>query len=177
MEREMTSKLLAIAVACVTLTATRSAIASAVSERPVAPAHQGSTCSYGAYSSVPVGAVIPSVAEPDRPGPNGNEVRDIARVFFMTAKHQWEFAGWLTTAFDGRQAFTPAGRTSLLANLLSISVRVADKSHLPLGAWMHVLASHRGAFDPALKPLTVGEPTATNVEPCFTAPWDGTPSS
>ncbi len=151
------------------------AIASTISERPFAPAHQGSTCSYGSYSSIAVGLLIPSAAEPDRPGPNGNEVRDIARVFFTTAKHNWEFAGWLTTAFDGRRAFTPAGLASQLGNIpMSISVRVADKSHLPLGAWMRVLTSHHGVFDPALKPLLMGEPAATRVEPCFTARWDGT---
>ncbi len=177
MEREITRKLLAIAAACVTLASARSAIASTVSERPFARAHQGSTCSYGAYSSVPVGLVIPSTAEPDRPGPTGNEVRDIARVFYTTGKGGSGFAGWLSTAFDGRRAFSPAGLASQLGAIpMSMTVQVADESHLPLGTWLRVLANHHSVFDPALDPLKAAEPASTYVEPCFTASWDGSPS-
>lgn len=171
-----TRTLLAIGVAYVALAGMSLAMASTITTRPFARAQQGSVCSYWVYSSTSVGLVIPSAAEPDKPGPAGNEVRDIARVFFTTADKQTEFAGWLTTAFDGRRAFTPAGVVSQLGAFpMSMTVQFTDESHLPLGAWLRELASYHSVFDPALQQLTVGEPASTHIERCFTAPWDGSP--
>ncbi len=146
----------------------------------MASARQAATCTYGAYSSIPIGLVLPSVVEPDRPGPNGNEVRNITRVLFSSRADQLPasgFAGWLTTSFDGRYAFTPAGVASQLGAIpMSVTVRPDDEHNLPLGDWLRTLSTAHGVFDPSLKPLLSGERVSTTLEPCFTAAWDGSPN-
>lgn len=167
-------------VAVLALIGAMPSVASATTIRPSAPARQAAICRYFAYLSTPIGLVLPSVVEPDRPGPNGNEVTNVARVFFSSRVDQLpasRFAGWLTTSFDGRYAFTPAGVASQLgASPMSLTVRPDDEHRLPLGTWLRTLATAHSVFDPSLKPLLSGERVSTTLEPCFTSAWDGSPN-
>lgn len=149
---------------------------------PIVPPaiHQGASCVLGPYRSVQIGAVLPSTAEPDRAGPSGNEVNNVYRVFFITTNRPQPvsgFAGWLSTSFDRRLAFTPAGLVTPTGVPMSVTARADDPTHLELNSWMRVLASHHSVFDQSLQILLADENVQTVVSPCFASPWQGEPTS
>jgi hypothetical protein len=161
------------AAAVVVLGAAQFAFASA---SPLAepPATQGASCTFGPYRSPAIGIVLPSVSEPDRTGPRGNEVNAVYRVFYAVAGEPPTdgFAGWLTASFDGRYAFTQA---TLAHDGRPMSVAASgapSPDQLPLSTWLTPLARY---LDPRLHPLLTASAVTTAVAPCFSASWDGSP--
>jgi hypothetical protein len=137
------------------------------------PVHQGSQCFFGPFRSATIGAV--QSGAPDTPGPRGNEVYDVYRVFFVTVERANPvsgFAGFLTMSFDGRTSFMPASLPTAEGVQSWVFEDVVDPAHLPLGSWLRIVADHWGRHDPSLDVLFT-EPVATAVTPCFAGPWDG----
>jgi hypothetical protein len=122
-------------------------------------------------------------AGPDKRGPAGNEVKDIQRIFFVIPATENNpltvgFAGWLTSSFDGRFAYTPASspgespQTGIGGDVLVVVPVRGDR--LPLRSWLTVITQRMHDAPPAgLAPLLTAKSVATALSPCFSEPWDG----
>jgi len=144
-------------------------------------AHAGSTCTFGPYRTIGIGLVLG--AGPDKRGPAGNEVKDIQRIFFAIPATESKpltvgFAGWLTSSFDGRFAYTPASfpgespQTGIGGDVLVVVAAHGDR--LPLQSWVTAITQRtHDAPTAALAPLLTAKSVATALSPCFAEPWDG----
>ncbi len=146
----------------------------------------GSICTFGPYHYGAIGNVSPGAHLPDRPGPHGNEIRQIYRVFIsyrLGTAYFTGLAGFITKSFQGKYAFSPAGRPTVTFDLALWSVVISppkDPAHLPIARWMHRIVSNT-TFHP--KPdqrqldIMRGTELETAVSPCFSHDWDGVTGS
>jgi hypothetical protein len=138
--------------------------------------HAGSTCSFGPYQFGAIGN--PILAGPDVQGPNGNEVNDVERVFFIVPGVRVGFAGWVAHSFDGRYAYSPAVSPLETPNTLiggaRIRVELDHPDRLPLASWLTQLVDYsKDPLTDNLQAVVAGQTVATALSPCFAAPWDG----
>jgi hypothetical protein len=143
-------------------------------------AAQGSRCTFGTYKSGSVGLSLRGI---DKPGPHGNEINAIYRVFYVVINEKGPpvsgFAGFLYSSFDGSFDFAPMLNDPLSAKYTASVLRVDPPSSLnqiPLVAWITALAKVDN-LEPQLQLLRSAAPgsVSTAISPCFSAPVDANP--
>lgn len=140
-------------------------------------ARAGSACSFGSLQFGAIG--MPNIAATDIPGPQGNEIRQVYRVFYVAedrGNRSVGFAGWLASSFDGRYGFatpgTPSSQDSL--HLFILQVEPTNPELLPLASWVRALvAKTRQSPSPTTDALLRARIVGTALSPCFDKPWDG----
>lgn len=137
--------------------------------------HAGNSCTFGTLRSGAIG--MPNGAT-DVPGPTGNEVNQIYRVFYSSVDSAGietsGFAGWLYASFDGKLRFSLGALPTPAASypLESLAVQVGNPNDLPLKAWTTRIVGNRHLNSLARK-LLGSRITSTALAPCFAEAWDG----
>ena len=143
-------------------------------------ARAGSSCTFGPYRFSAIGVVLPyRIGEADIPGPHGNEVKQIYRVFVSyragNVLHT-DFAGWLTVSFRNRYTFTPSGLVTSFKSLalVTLTVNPGDPERLPVGQWIsRIVYIAHVVPDARMRGIEYGTESTTALSPCFAHDWDG----
>lgn len=176
-----TFRLFAIAVATLVM----SGVASAAPRTDVLPQSRavpvgGTGCSWGASHSVlPLGGVF--VREQDRPGRNGNEISNIAAVYYSGGDPLHKtFLGWVYRAFNGKVAYEPLVAPGV--NPTQFFVSPPKTAAFDASAWLRQAAkfqdesagrSLRYRLDPGIEKLANTSPVAVKLSWCFKSDWGG----
>ena len=142
----------------------------------------GLSCTFGPYRFGAIGLVVDG--ERDRPGPHGNEVKQIYRVFFVSGRRSTEtvgFAGWLASTFDNKFWFASSpsmvrnrsAQAQLLLNTMLL-VRPGDQGSLPLAIWFRSLVA-KTHYSPTTRMQRIidGRHISTAISACFSRNWNG----
>lgn len=144
--------------------------------------HPGTACHFGSYLSAPIGFPISVKSGTDIPGPHGNEVKQIYRIFYAReskGKTSANFAGWLYATLDGKYAFAIGGlaTTERTAPLWLVEVtpsQVSSADHLPLSTWVRTLLAETHVVpDATMQDIMSTTSTSTAAARCFSYSWSG----
>jgi len=99
-------------------------------------ATQGSRCTFGTYKSGSVGLSLRGI---DKPGPHGDEINAIYRVFYVVINEKRSpvsgFAGFLYSSFDGSFDFVPMLNDPLSSKYSASVLRVDPPSSYAKSPW------------------------------------------
>lgn len=138
----------------------------------------GARCWWGPMHSSGLGVVLDG--RPDRPGPSGNEIKQIYRTFYILGDRNGTsqgLAGWVMQTFNGETWFQPVSEEVARAqgSIAITTFRHAD--NVPVQSWMKALSRFAPPVgftpDPQQARLIAAPHVQTLIVPCFAPMWNG----
>ncbi len=132
-------------------------------------------CNWENTNGGALGLVLPSSNRGDIPGPNGNEISQMFRIFALVPDkgniETTHFVGWLAESRGGEVDFAPVGvNATIRVDLSQVS---ADR--LPINQWLErILANtrivrilHVSGGDQRIRKLAKSRYSLTAIAPCY----------
>ena len=129
----------------------------------------GMLCHWGVFLGGPIGMVLPTSGAPDTPGPNGNEIDQVYRIFGLSRNtsrgEKTFFIGWLLRSRAHEYNFVPKGVNGALF------VKFGRSFHGSVNAWLDTMKKREPrAFAGDLAAIAARHLTNVAFAPCFKDP-------